>query len=45
MAIADYYNKSDTELVESIMSPFGRLYLPHGVVMTELKLRDEEEAN
>lgn len=43
MAIADYYNKSDTELVESIMSPFGRLYLPRGVVMTELKLRDVEE--
>lgn len=44
MAIADYYNKSDTELVESVMSPFGRLYLPHGVVMTELLLRDKKEA-
>lgn len=43
MVIVDYHQKSDTELVESVMSPFGRLYLPRGAQMTELKFRDIED--
>ena len=40
MVLVDYYQESNTELVESVMSPFGRLYLPHGAQMTELTLRE-----
>ena len=48
IVMVDYYQKWKDELVESIMSPFGRLYLPHGAVLTKLIPREstskEEEA-
>ena len=48
IVIVDYYQHWKDELVESVMSPFGRLYLPHGAVMTELipneSKNKEEEA-
>ena len=43
MVLVDYHQESDTELVESVMSPFGRLYLPHGAQMTELLFKEDGE--
>ena len=40
ITIVDYYQHWKDELVESVMSPFGRLYLPHGAIMTEIMPRD-----